>query len=80
MTLIALDFTDFGVYPCPKVTKSNDINSCVINHREKIFFFRYYLSSAVCVYVYMYVAMYVFAITATPFNLELSNFGITFLM
>ena len=48
---------------------------CVINHREKIFF-RYYLSSAVCVCV----CMYVFAITATPFNLELSNLAITFLM
>ena len=28
----------------------------------------------------MYVCMCVFAITATPFNLELSNFGITFVM
>ena len=55
---------------------------------RKKFFFRYYLSSVVCMYVCMYVGMYVcmyvcmfvFAITATPFNLELSNFGITFLM
>ena len=44
----------------------------------KNFFFRYYLSSAG--YVCMYVCMCVFAITATPFNLELSNFGLAFLM
>ena len=42
------------------------------------FFYRYYLGSAVCGCVC--VCMYVFAITATPFKLELSNFGITFLM
>ena len=35
--------------------------------------FRYFLG---CMYVYMCV----FAITATPYNPELSNFGITFLM
>ena len=46
--------------------------------KGKKFFFRYYLSSAICVFVYVCVC--VFAITATPFNLELSNFGITFLM
>ena len=46
--------------------------------RNFFFFFRYNLSSVVCVCVY--VCMYVFANTATPFNLELSNFGITFLM
>ena len=43
---------------------------------RNFFFFRYYLSSAVCVCI----CMYVFAITATTFNLVLSNFGITFLM
>ena len=48
----------------------------IVNHREFFFFFRYYLSSVVCVCV----CMYVFSITATPFNPELSNFGITFLM
>ena len=51
-----------------------------INHREKKIFFRYYLSSAVCVCVCVCVCVYVFAITATTFNIELSNFGITFLM
>jgi len=48
----------------------------------KKFFFRYYLSSAGCLYLSMYVDMYVcvFFIVATPFNLQLWNFGITFLM
>ena len=41
------------------------------------FFFRYYRSSAVCVCVCMWACMYAFTITATPFNLDLSNFGIT---
>ena len=52
----------------------------IINHREKKN--RYYLSSAICVCgcVCLCVCVYVFAITATPFNLELSNFGVTFLM
>ena len=31
-------------------------------------------------FVSMYLSMYVFLIAATPFNLQLSNFGITFLM
>ena len=47
----------------------------LFNHREKKFF-RYYLSSVVC----MYACMYVFVITATPFNLERSNIDITFLL
>ena len=34
----------------------------------------------VCVFVCMCVFMCFFAVTATPFNLELSNFGIPFLM
>ena len=38
-------------------------------------FFRYYLSSAGCLYVCMYLSiylsMYVLAIVATPFNLQL---------
>ena len=50
----------------------NDALSITAN----FFFFRYYLISVACVCV----CMCVFAITATPFNLELSNFGITFLM
>ena len=45
---------------------------------KNVLWYMYYLSSAVC--KYMYVGVYVFAITATPFNIELSNFGITFLM
>ena len=43
---------------------------------RKNFFFRYYLSSAGC----LYVSMYVSAVVATPFNLELWNYGTTFLM
>ena len=34
----------------------------------------------VSMYVCMYLCIYVIAIVATPFNLELSNFDITFLM
>ena len=41
----------------------------VVNHRENVL--RY-----MCVYM----CVYVFAITATPFDLELFSFGITFLM
>ena len=48
-------------------------NSCQKYQSPRIFF-RYYLSSAVCVCVC------VFAITATPFNLDLSSFGITLFM
>ena len=63
---------------------SQSIKKCFsfINHHD--YLFRYYLSSIVCVCmcvcVCVCVCVYVFAITAKPFNLELSNFGITFLM
>ena len=50
----------------------------IVSITAKKNFFRYYLSSAACVYVCVCVC--VFAITATPLHLELSNFGITFLI
>ena len=60
------------------------LNICIhlrirfINHREN-FFFKYYLSSAGCLYLCMYLSIYVIAIVATPFNLQLWNFGTTLL-
>ena len=50
-----------------------------INHRKNLLCpldFTYYLSSAGC----LYVCIYVIAILATPFNPQLRNFGTTFLM
>ena len=47
----------------------------IYNHREQ--FFRYNLSSAVCV---VGVCVYVFFIVATPFNPQFQNFGLPFLV
>ena len=48
-----------------------------VNHREKKFFLGItYIRRFVCIYV----CMCVHSITATPFNLELWNFGIWFLV
>ena len=44
----------------------------IFNHREFFFW--------LAIYVDMWICMYVFSIEATPFNLQLWNFGITFLM
>ena len=52
----------------------------MINHREINFFFRYYLSSTGCLYLSIYVSIYVIAIVATPFNPQLRNFNTTFLI
>ena len=35
--------------------------------------FRYYLCSAVCLWLYMCVCVFVLSITATPFKIEISN-------
>ena len=51
------------------------------NQSPRKIFFQVLPKFGSCMYVLcMYVGVCVFAITATPFNLELSNFGITFLM
>ena len=55
----------------------------IVNHRKNLLCpldFRYYLSSAGCLYLCMYLCIYVIAIVATLFNLELWNFGTTFLL
>ena len=59
---------------CPRLTE------LFINHREKSFFKYYQVRQDVCMYVCIYLSMYVIAIVATPFNLQLWNFGTTFLM
>ena len=52
-----------------------------VNHREKNnTFVRYYLSLAVCVLRCGDVDVYIIAIVATPFILQLGNFGISFIM
>ena len=47
---------------------------------RKKYVFIYNLSSAGCLYLCIYVDMYVFAVVATPFDLQLRNFGTTFLV
>ena len=58
-------------------------NSLIINHRKNLLCpleFRFYLSSAGCLYVCIYLSMYVISIVATPLKVALGNFGITFLI
>ena len=59
-----------------KVDFVQELGDQIFNHRKNLLCpldFRYYLSSAgcLCIYVCIYVSMYVSAIVATPFNLEL---------
>ena len=56
---------------------------CTINHRKNLLCsldFRHYLISTGCLYLSMYVCMWVIAIVATTFNLQLWNVGIIFIM
>ena len=50
----------------------------ICNHSD--IFFWYYQSSAGCLYVCMYVGMYIISIVANLFNLQLWNYGIVFQM
>ena len=92
----AISFVEIGVAGCSVCVRHSSITvetpvftvSTHFSHYKQHLsitstdFFRYYLSSAVYVWVCVcvFVCVYVLAITATPFNLELWSFGITILM